>query len=315
MPILQEMSVSPEMQPLYIGLLIGLAVFTSALLLVRGARQREEIGRRAATSSGMARQSLDAAWQTRANRMVERAATVFSPGDKLTVSSLRRELIQAGYFSDHAVALYSAIRVTSALILPAAFLLALTMFSSRLPVIFVALGALALSLIGLVLPPILLDARIRSMQEEYRHAFPDMMDLLVVCVESGQSLQSGIAQVSRELMQVCPPLGFNLHLVSLELRAGGTIDTALLSLHGRVGLGEVKSLAVLMKQSDELGSSISGTLRVFSDEMRDKRLIRAETKANLLPVKMTIPLGLFIFPVILLVILVPVMIRIKNAFV
>lgn len=174
---------------------------------------------------------------------------------------------------------------------------------------------MGLALFSLVFIPVALDFRIRSMQEKYRRAFPDMMDLLVICVESGQSLPAAIAQVSRELMQISPQLGFNLHLVSLELRAGSTLSMSLLNLHGRLGLDEVKSLAVLLKQSEELGASIAGTLRVFSDEMREKRLVRAETKANMLPVKMTIPLGLFIFPVVMMVIMVPVVIRIKNTFV
>jgi tight adherence protein C len=93
------------------------------------------------------------------------------------------------------------------------------------------------------------------------------------------------------------------------------LTEALDGLADRLGIEEVQSLRLLLKQSEELGASIATSLRVFSDEMRDKRLMRAETKAHALPVKMTLPLGLFIFPVILLVIMLPVVIRIKNAFV
>jgi tight adherence protein C len=314
-PSLQQLTNNHELLPLYISLLVGLAVFTAAMMLARSAGVKEEIGRRAASRLQAPGQRLDATWQQRANRIVERAAAVFSASDKSSLPTLRRELIQAGFFSKHAVALFRISRVLAAVTLPGIFLLGQTLLSFRLPVAITSLGAMALALLGLVLPPVLLDARIRRMQRRYRHAFPDMMDLIVVCVESGQSMQSAFSQVSSEMIQICPPLGFNLHLFCLELRAGSTIDAALHNLHDRLGLDEVKSLAVLLKQSDELGSSIAGTLRVFSDEMRDKRLIRAETKANLLPVKMTIPLGLLIFPVILLVILLPVMIRIKAAFV
>ena len=315
MPILNRIVENPDMQPIVIGILIAIAVFTATLLLARATREREMIGRRATTELGGASSSLDAGWQQHANRMMERAAAIFAPGTTQSSTALGRELFKAGYFSPNAVAYYNAVRIFAAIAFPSAFLLLQTMLALRLSLVLATLASLGLALVGLVLPSFLLDARISKMRGRYRNAFPDMMDLLVVCVESGQSVQSAIAQVAREMMQVLPQLGFNLHLVSLELRAGGTVHSALISLHGRVGLDEVKSLAVLMKQSEELGSSISGTLHVFSEEMRDKRLIRAETQANLLPVKMTIPLGLFIFPVVLLAILVPVGIRIKNSFV
>lgn len=314
MMLLETVLAGFKLEPTHIGFLVGFIVFTLAIVVARGVRAREEIGRRA-TAIGPAGGTLDSNWQDRANRMVERAAIVFKPGDKSSDTELRRQLIQAGFFSPMAPAVFSAIRLAAALLLPIGMLLSLSLLQYQLPVVLIALGAMCMALVGLVLPSFMLDFRITAMQQRYRHAFPDMMDLLVVCVESGQSLQSAIAQVSRELMTVCPPLGFNLHLVSLELRAGSTLDGALFGLHGRIGLDEVKSLAVLLKQSAELGASIAGTLRVFSDEMRDKRLIRAETKANMLPVKMTVPLGLLIFPVIILVIMVPVVIRIKNSFV
>ena len=304
---------SVDLQPLYIAVLIGGAVFIAIILFGWALQARERLARRVATSFGEER-TLHATWQERSNRMVERAATFFDSGKKTPDFSLRRQLVQAGFFSSHAPALLTAARVVTAIGLPVVFLLSTTFLPFSVPLVFTTIIIVTLSLFGLVLPPILLDWRVRAMQHTYRNAFPDLMDLLVVCVESGQSLNSAISQVSRELMAVSPPLAFNLHLASLELRAGSSIESALMSLHVRVGVDEVKSLAILLKQSEELGSSIGGTLRVFSDDMRDKRLMRAETKANMLPVKLTIPLALFIFPVILIVIMMPVVIRIRHAF-
>jgi tight adherence protein C len=306
--------IAPERQPLLIALLITLSVFATIMLIVKSARQREEISRRAAPERSRSN-TIDASWEQHASRIVDRAAAIFSSGARPNSSTLRRDLIQAGYFFKHAPILFSALRIFVALSLPSLFLIGSSVLSLGLPVALTALAAMGLALLGLILPSLLLDARVRSMQQRHRDAFPDMMDLLVVCVESGQSVHSAFAQVSREIMPFCPALGFNLYLLNLELRAGGTIDEALRALYGRIGLEEVRSLSVLLRQSEELGTSISGTLRIFSDEMRDKRLIRAETKANLLPVKMALPLGFFIFPVILLVILVPIAIRIKNSFV
>ena len=153
------------------------------------------------------------------------------------------------------------------------------------------------------------------MRTVYRNAFPDFIDLLVVCIEAGQSLQGALDRVSREVATYSPALSANLRIASLEVRAGIRLSDAISNLYTRVGIEEVKSLGLLLKQSEDLGTSIATSLRVFSDEMRDKRLMRAETKAHALPVKMTLPLGFFIFPVILMVIMLPVIIRIKNSFV
>lgn len=308
------MQESWQLEPIHISVLTSLLVLLAAGLIAR-TRAREEVGRRASAALSRSSQSLDASWQERANQFLERTVALFSAEDRGGDSTLRRQLVQAGYFSKHAAAIFATIKLGTAIVLPILFLLSLPLLSLVLPIFLIVAAVMGLALFSLVFIPVALDFRIRAMQEKYRRAFPDMMDLLVICVESGQSLPAAIAQVSRELMQISPQLGFNLHLVSLELRAGSTLSMSLLNLHGRLGLDEVKSLAVLLKQSEELGASIAGTLRVFSDEMREKRLVRAETKANMLPVKMTIPLGLFIFPVVMMVIMVPVVIRIKNTFV
>ena len=306
-----------ELQPIHISGVIALAVFVGSLLLAQGLRRRDQMRRRSTSgvSHATSANGLDRAQKRQSERLMERAARLLAPGDKATISLVRRQLVQAGFFSDFALPVLYASRALCACGLPLLFLTGSSLLPFDVPATASTLVAICLAVLGLVLPPVMLDARARSMQQKYRHAFPDFMDLLVVCVELGQSMQSAIARVSEEMMESCPELGFNLHLVSLELRAGSTLNGTLQSLHGRLGIEEVRSLAVLLKQSEELGASIAGTLRVFSDEMREKRLIRAETKANTLPVKMTIPLGLFIFPVIMLVILVPVAIRIKNAFV
>ena len=101
-------------------------------------------------------------------------------------------------------------------------------------------------------------------------------------------------------------------MVTAEMRAGRSTVDALESFADRVGLDEARSLVLVLRQSVELGSDIGDALHVFSDEMREKRLLRAEEQANKLPVKMTLPMGLFIFPVILLVVLLPIMIRLGT---
>jgi tight adherence protein C len=308
-----------QLEPLHIGAVFSIAMFLLLLLLARLLKAQEAVRRRTTVGTQQFGHAVGTglrASETRnAERLMARLEHLLAPSRRAARSQIRKQLVQAGFFSASSVALFYASRIALAMMLPISLLASSGLLPVELPGAIVLVLAACLAMLGLVLPPILLDVRTRYMRECYRRAFPDFMDLLVVCIESGQSLPSALDRVGREIVETCPELGANLHLLNLELRAGSTITIALESLHGRLGIEEVQSLAVLLKQSEELGASIAGTLRVFSDEMRDKRLIRAETKANALPVKMTLPLGMFIFPVILLVILVPVVIRIKNAFV
>ena len=304
-----------QLQPLHVSLLASLAAFALTLLLLRGVLARGILRRRVQAHASLASVALTSDDVERRSWLMAQAAKLLLSVHRSTDSQLKKLLVQAGFFSDLAGPIFYASRALCAAGLPILGLLLLPLLPFDLPVAMMTGALICVALLGLILPPVLLDRLIKRTQQRYRDAFPDFMDLLVVCVEAGQSLQSAIASVGQEMLQLCPPLGFNIHLLSLELRAGSTLHSALLSLYGRAGIKEVQSLAVLLKQSEELGASIAGALRTFSDEMRDKRVARAETRANTLPVKMTIPLGLCIFPVILLVILVPVVIRIKNAFV
>ena len=150
------------------------------------------------------------------------------------------------------------------------------------------------------------------MQQRYRIAFPDMLDLLVVCVDAGLSLEAALERISGEIVRESYELGMNLRLMGAERRAGRSTIDALDGLAKRVGLEEARAFAGLLRQSIELGTDVAEALRVFSDEMRDRRMLRAEERANQLPVKMVAPLGLFIFPVILMTVMVPVGIRLAS---
>ena len=173
-------------------------------------------------------------------------------------------------------------------------------------------GVVMLSAFGFVAPSFYIQRRQKKMKIQYRSGFPDFMDLLVVCVESGLALQPAIERISREIAPTTPELAANLHLVGLELRAGSSLSDALSGLTQRLDIEEASSLASLLKQSEELGTSLSAALRVYSDEMRDKRLMRAEAMAHALPVKITFPVGFCIFPVILVIVFLPLVIRIKQ---
>jgi tight adherence protein C len=162
---------------------------------------------------------------------------------------------------------------------------------------------------GYLVPSIYLDRRIKRRKLEYRSGFPDFMDLLVVCADAGLAMEAALDRVGHELSDSYPGLAANIHMANLEIRAGRTLTDALDHLADRLGLDEARSFATLIQQSAELGSSITEALRVYSDDMRHKRLSRAEEKAYALPAKLAIPMMLCIFPVLFIVILLPVIVR------
>ena len=154
-----------------------------------------------------------------------------------------------------------------------------------------------------------IDRRIKARKAEHQAGFPDFMDLLVVCADAGLSMEASLDRVGRELGDSYPSLTANIHMANLEIRAGRTMSEALEHLGDRLGLEEARSFATLIQQSAELGSSITEALRVYSDDMRHKRLSRAEEKAYSLPAKLAVPMMVCIFPVLFVVILLPVIVR------
>jgi tight adherence protein C len=178
---------------------------------------------------------------------------------------------------------------------------------------FLNLGIVLVSLFLAVLgPDAYLSRRASSLTVRFRQLFPDFLDLITVCVDAGLSLEGAIDRVTPEVARQNRELGLNLLMLGAETRAGRSTIQALESLADRLGLDEARSFVLVLRQSLELGSDVSETLHVFSDEMREKRLLRAEEMANKLPVKMVLPLGGFFFPVILGLVLLPIMIRLTT---
>jgi len=166
-------------------------------------------------------------------------------------------------------------------------------------------------LLGYFGPSIYVNRRIAANQNEHRTGFPDFMDLLVVCADAGLSMEAALDRVGRELGDSYPSLSANIYMATLEMRAGRTLSEALEHFGDRLGLEEARSFATLLQQSEELGSSLTEALRVYSDDMRHKRMSRAEEKAYSLPAKLSVPLMICIFPVIIIVIMLPVYVRFK----
>jgi len=224
-------------------------------------------------------------------------------------TKLRRDLIRAGFFSDQAIQTYIFLRLGLVLVLPLLTYIVIQIFFS--PVSFyVMLAVIAVAaLIAILGPDAYIARRQRLLQQEYRLVFPDLIDMLVVCTDAGLSLDAAFARINPEVAKQSPAMGMNLSLLGAENRAGRSTADALGTFADRLNIDEVRAFVITLRQSLELGTNIGDALRVFSDEMRAKRLLRAEETANKLPVKMVMPLGGFIFPVILMLIMFPVIIR------
>jgi tight adherence protein C len=237
-----------------------------------------------------------------------------STASEMRLSKVRRELIQAGYFSKEAIFYYYLTRIILAGL--CAYLLhglGLMLAHDTLPRNLVALAVVGAA-VGLLIPALYVRRRHNLLHEQCRNGFPTFLDLLVVCSEAGLTPRAGIERVSREMTRTHPLLGANLFLMNLELHAGRPLVEAVEGLGRRINLDEVRSLGSLLHQTEKLGSNLTDALRVFSEEMRARRFFRAEEQAHSLPVKLVLPLALFVFPGMLVVALMPVLIRFQKVF-
>jgi tight adherence protein C len=309
-------SLKPDslMLPALVLLLAGGAALAWPLLA--GGR-RSDLKRRLKVEAPITPEKPQAEPKKQANAVREKALKTahefYSKSDPENVARLRLKLIQAGYMDPRAVGMFFVIRFAAfAAFAVAAFIAGSwsdsgsSAFSRWAFVIMAGAG-------GYFMPGLVLTQKVRTMMREYRNGFPDFMDLMIVCSDAGMSMEAGIERVSKELQRTHPGLSQNLQLVSLELRAGRSLDDALKALADRLSLDEVRSFATLLQQSKELGTSLAGALRVFSDEMRHKRMSLAEEKAHALPAKMSVPVTVCILPVVMMIAIIPIIVRLSGA--
>lgn len=225
-------------------------------------------------------------------------------------SAIRQFLVQAGYTDDTAVPIYWAARIiTPALLLIAAMAVARTIHAPPSKVLFGALWAVG---VGWIAPTFFIRARLKKRQKEVQLAMPDMLDLLVVCVEAGLGLNQALTRVADEIHHVSPVTSEQLTLVNLEMRAGTPREDALKHLAERTGLPDMKSLVAMLIQTDRFGTSVADALRIQADTLRTKRRQRAEEAAAKTTIKLVFPLVLCIFPAMFVVVLAPSVIAIMR---
>jgi tight adherence protein C len=296
-----------------VAVLVFLAAATLAFSVMAVIRVQGSVKRRAANigefgdvdrSGG---RSLRSSSLRAAQRVIEATTKHYGDGNNTEETKvLRRRMVQAGIYNPHALAYFFLGRTALAVGLGlAAFLFSPAEQGSPLFWLLVGIGGIT----GYLGPSLYLDHRIKTRKAEHQAGFPDFMDLLVVCADAGLSMEAALDRVGRELGDSYPSLTANIHMTCLEIRAGRSMSEALEHFGDRLGLDEARSFATLIQQSEELGSSITDALRVYSDDMRHKRLSRAEEKAYSLPAKLALPMMICIFPVLFVVILLPVAVR------
>jgi len=302
---------------LMMTLLVFLATGTTAFSAMAFVRVRGSVKRRTARimdegHAGKPKRSLRYSSVKAVAQLIEYTTKHYATTNDDHMKALRRRLIQAGIYDPRGVAFFFIARTALAIGVAVAlflFLPILTPLHGSLLWLLVIVGGIG----GYVGPSMYIDRRISARNIQHRSGFPDFMDLLVVCADSGLSMEASLDRVGRELGDSYPSLTANIHMTNLEIRAGRALKDALDRFGERLALDEARSFATLISQSIDLGSSITDALRVYSDDMRHKRLSRAEEKAYALPAKLSLPMMICIFPTIFIVILLPVFIRVHYS--
>jgi len=235
------------------------------------------------------------------------------PGKDWDRNRLHARLVHAGLRAPNAMSTLYAFKV----------LLSLTLFSfawfgtslnPKLTADMVLLICAVAAYIGFILPNMVLNSMANKRMRAIRNAFPDALDLLVVCVESGLGLTAALQRVGQELEVSHPELSEELHLVNVEIRAGVNRIEALRGMAQRTGVEDIRGLVALLDQSVRFGSSIADTLRVYSEEFRDKRMQAAEELAAKIGTKMIFPLTFCIWPGFFVVAVGPAILKVLEVF-
>lgn len=294
------------MTPTLILLLaVGVAALALAGMALVSILQRRDVLQRAtgATTVGPTVLRPERAAETRVQEYLTRLA-----GSREEQPELTAKLTQAGIETRTAAAAFTVLRVFSFGIFP---VIAVLLAPKSSAIMFGLAVAVAL-FFGYILPIAMLDRLIRLRQTRVRRGVPDALDLLVVCVEAGISLDAAILRVSRDLRLLHPELAHELALVNRVTNAGIPREQALQGLWERTGATELKALVASLVQSEKWGTSIATALRVASDTLRRKRRQEAERQAKKAPVKMTFPLLLLILPPLFVLILGPTVLQIVR---
>ena len=245
----------------------------------------------------------------------------FVPSSRQERTKIARMLRQAGIQRKHAVRTFYTFRTVMGVILPALFVIAMALPAEVKADLNIAehlssitwINALqivtALMVVGFYGPSLWLRSRISKRRQAIEFSLPNALDLLQVAIEAGLGFDAAMVRVSHELARVAPEISQELMILQLEIQAGKERQAAFLDMAERTGVEEISSFANVILQSTQYGTSVSKALNTFSEDMRLDRELRAQEKANRLPVKMSAVMAIFMMPVMLMICLAPMLIR------
>ncbi len=297
-------------------LLILAAVFGAVVLVVFGVVgiiQRDPALRRMAGSGSVGNQTGSIFHEKKRSRLLDLLEPVqkqLAQSDVKQVGVVKSRLIQAGFYHPSSVEVYYTSRVLLAVGLAALAIFSILFLLPPMGANNALIMVLGGATIGYYFPALFLHVKISDRQKAFRNGMPDAMDMILVGVEAGLSLPAAIKHLCEEFADAHPIIAEQFRIVTLEFQAGKSRPDALASLAKRMDVQEARVFSTMIAQSENLGTSLSTTLRVLAEEMRRDRMLKAEEKAAELPVKMAIPLVLLIFPALFSVIMTPLAIRI-----
>jgi len=301
-------------------LVLLFAIVAAAVYFIAQATSVRQLARRrllepagstpsAAMQGSLRSEGIQSAWLKLVNSIEKGGVSLVDTKD----AALRQKLIAAGYPAPFAPRVYTLVRLVMVVGLPILVFLFFWSTGSSPSIFKLYISLIIAAGMGLYLPALFIRAKADRRQQALVNAFPDSLDLMLVCVEAGLGLEAAFSRVGMEMMTSHPLLAEQFGAVVLELRAGRSHEDALRRMADRAGADDIRAFATLLIQSTKLGSSIAQTLRTYASEMREKRKLRAEEKAHRLPVLISVPLVVCMLPTMIGVLMLPAAIRVVRA--
>jgi tight adherence protein C len=299
---------------------VSIVLFSAVLLIVVGAGwllfPHNPVARRLAEGTGSGAGSEESAVLVRhrnertPGKGLDRYVT---PVNEARRSQIRQWLGRAGYRNPSAVRIYYYVRMLFAFVPLVAATLALPFLLRHIQAPVLVIPTVMSSVFGFYAPFLWIRHRIRRRQRAIKEGFPDALDMLLVCVEAGLGLDAAMHRMAMEIGDAHPVVADEFIMVGAELRAGKSRGDVLRDMAKRVAVDEVIAFVSVLTHSDKFGTSIGDALRVYAAEMREKRRMRAEEKANQLPIKLSLAVSFCTVPAIIIIIMAPAIISVGRA--
>ncbi|RBI76954.1 type II secretion system F family protein [Roseovarius sp. TE539] len=291
-----------------IGMLgVFLILGTVLLMINQRADPLDKLKKNARPDTGKSKDKQQSLRSRGRNEKLDKYANFLEPQDEEQLSEMKRTLMQAGYRGRDAVRYFHFAQFALGIGFLVIGVVYYVMFVSGTDTTTqqTLMYILGPGGVGYMLPKYWITKRQQKRQEEIEEGFPDSLDMMLICVEAGQSLDQAIIRVAHEIKPSFPALSEEYEIVSQQIKAGRDKPSVLTEMSERCGVQDISSFVTVLIQSQSFGTSIADALRVYAGEMRDKRVMRAEEKANKLPTKMTLVTMTLTVPPLLIILVGP----------